>query len=87
MHAGFNQFAAFDQDARDNNEFLAKGKLTLPILAIGGEKSFGPTMAVLMRAAATDVQELVIRNSGHWLMEEQPDVTVTAVRSFLDQAH
>jgi pimeloyl-ACP methyl ester carboxylesterase len=57
--------AAFDQDARDNRELLAHGKLTMPVLAVGGEKSFGPTMAVVMRAAATDVEELVIPNSGH----------------------
>jgi pimeloyl-ACP methyl ester carboxylesterase len=85
MHAGFNQFAAFDQDARDNQAFVAKGKLTMPVLAVGGEKSFGPTMAVVMRAAATNVQELVIPDSGHWLMEEQPAATVAAVRAFLDR--
>jgi pimeloyl-ACP methyl ester carboxylesterase len=85
MRAGFNQFAAFDQDAIDNQAFLAKGKLTMPMLAVGGEKSFGPTMAIVMRSAATDVQEVVIANSGHWLMEEQPAATVTAVRSFLNR--
>jgi pimeloyl-ACP methyl ester carboxylesterase len=85
MHAGFNQFAAFDQDAIDNKAFVAKGKLTMPVLAVGGEKSFGPTMAVVMRAAATDVQELVIPDAGHWLMEEQPAATVAAVRAFLDK--
>jgi pimeloyl-ACP methyl ester carboxylesterase len=84
MHAGFAQFAAFDQDAIDNKVFVAHGKLTMPVLAIGGEKSFGATMAVVMRAAATDVHELVIAGSGHWLMEEQPVSTVTAVRAFLD---
>ncbi len=84
MHAGFNQFAAFDQDALDNKEFAAKGKLTMPILAVGGDKSFGPTMAVVMRAAATDVTELVVPNSGHWLMEEQPAATMAAIRAFLD---
>ncbi|MDB5368176.1 MAG: alpha/beta hydrolase [Rhodospirillales bacterium] len=84
MHAGFAQFAAFDQDAIDNREFLAKGKLTMPVLAVGGEKSFGPTMAVVMRFAATDVQEGVIPNAGHWLMEEQPRATVQMVRAFLD---
>src|ERR1700694_5494362 len=83
MHAGFAQFAAFDQDALDNQAFLAKGKLTMPVLAIGGEKSFGPTMAVVMRTAATDVQEMVIPNSGHWLMEEQPKETVAAARRLL----
>jgi pimeloyl-ACP methyl ester carboxylesterase len=85
MRAGFAQFAAFDQDALDNEVFLAKGKLTMPILAVGGEKSFGPTMAVVMRATATDVHELIISSSGHWLMEEQPVTTVAAVRAFLDQ--
>lgn len=85
MHAGFNQFAAFDQDAIDNKAFVARGKLTMPVLAVGGEKSFGPTMAVVMRAAAIDVTELVIPNSGHWLMEEQPAATVAAVRAFLDR--
>jgi hypothetical protein len=53
MHAGFEQFKAFDQDAADNKAFVAAGKLTMPILAVGGEKSFGPMMAVVMRAAAT----------------------------------
>jgi pimeloyl-ACP methyl ester carboxylesterase len=87
MHAGFSQFAAFDQDAIDNLVFLAKGKLTMPVLAVGGEKSFGPTMAVVMRAAATDVEEVVIAGSGHWLMEERPAATVAAVRAFLDKQH
>ncbi len=85
MHAGFNQFAAFDQDAVDNKAFVAHGKLTMPVLAVGGDKSFGPTMAVVMRAAATDVTELVIPNSGHWLMEEQPAATIAAIRAFLDR--
>jgi pimeloyl-ACP methyl ester carboxylesterase len=85
MHAGFAQFAAFDQDAIDNKVFVAQGKLTMPILAVGGEKSFGAMMAVVMRAAASDVQELVIANSGHWLMEERPAATVAAIRNFLDR--
>lgn len=85
MRAGFAQFAAFDQDARDNKAFVAMGKLTMPVLAVGGEQSFGTTMAVVMRAAANDVTELVIPNSGHWLMEEQPAATKAAVRAFLEQ--
>jgi pimeloyl-ACP methyl ester carboxylesterase len=84
MHAGFEQFKAFDQDAIDNKAFLVKGMLTMPILAVGGAKSFGPTMAVVLRAAATDVTELVIPNAGHWLMEEQPAATIAGTRAFLD---
>jgi pimeloyl-ACP methyl ester carboxylesterase len=85
MHAGFSQFAAFDQDAIDNKSFLANGKLVMPVLAIGGEKSFGPMMATVMRFAATDVAQAVIDDAGHWLMEEQPSATVKVVRDFLDQ--
>jgi pimeloyl-ACP methyl ester carboxylesterase len=84
MHSGFMQFAAFDQDALDNQQFLAKGKLTMPVLAIGGEKSFGTEMAKVMRFAAVDVHEAVIPDSGHWIMEENPTATISIVRAFLD---
>jgi pimeloyl-ACP methyl ester carboxylesterase len=84
MHSGFMQFAAFDQDAKDNQAFLAKGKLAMPVLAIGGEKSFGKTMADIMRFAAANVREGVIPDSGHWIMEENPTATIAMVRSFLD---
>lgn len=87
MHSGFAQFAAFDQDAIDNRVWLATGKrLTMPVLGIGGAKSFGPTMALVMRSAATDVREGVIADSGHWLMEEQPEATVRMVVDFLNAA-
>ncbi|TCM14168.1 pimeloyl-ACP methyl ester carboxylesterase [Novosphingobium sp. PhB165] len=84
MHAGFEQFKAFDQDVKDDQAFLATGKLTMPVLAVGGDHSFGPMMAVVMRAAATNVKEGVVRDAGHWLMEEQPGQTVSMVRTFLD---
>lgn len=85
MHAGFRQFAAFDQDAIDNRAWLAAhGKLTMPVLAIGGSASFGTTMATVMQAGASDVQGQVIDGSGHWLMEEQPGATVAAIRTFLE---
>jgi pimeloyl-ACP methyl ester carboxylesterase len=84
MHSGFMQFAAFDQDAKDNQAFLARGKLTMPVLAIGGEKSFGKTMADIMRVAAANVREGVIPDSGHWIMEENPMATIAMVRAFLD---
>lgn len=86
MHGGFSQFAAFDRDVIDDRAFLAKnGKLPMPVLAVGGDKSFGPTMAVVARDAFSNVQELVIPGSGHWLMEEQPAATVAAIRVFLDK--
>jgi len=84
MHSGFAQFAAFDQDAIDNQALLAKGKLTMPVLAVGGEKSFGTMMASVTRFAASDVQEAVVPDSGHWIMEENPQATIQIVRRFLD---
>jgi pimeloyl-ACP methyl ester carboxylesterase len=83
MHAGFEQFKAFDQDATDNKAFVAKGMLAMPVLAVGGEKSFGPMMATVMRAAATNVQAAVVPNSGHWVMEENPAATIKLVEDFL----
>ena len=84
MHSGFAQFAAFDQDAIDNRAFLAaSGRLKLPILALGGEKSFGLTMAAVMRAAADNVTPGIVPDSGHWIMEENPRATTALVREFL----
>ena len=84
MHAAFLQFAAFDQDADDNRAWLATGaRLPMPVLALGGEKSFGATMAAVMRAAANDVTEGIVPDSGHWIMEENPQATIKLVREFL----
>jgi pimeloyl-ACP methyl ester carboxylesterase len=84
MHSGFEQFHAFDQDAIDNRAWLAsKGKLTMPVLALGGEKSFGTQMADVMRGGATDVTGGIVPGSGHWIMEENPSATVKLVTDFL----
>jgi pimeloyl-ACP methyl ester carboxylesterase len=83
IHDAFEQFKAFRQDAVDNQTFLAEGKLAMPVLAIGGEKSFGQGFANEIEFAATNVRALSIANSGHWLMEEQPQATMDAILSFL----
>ncbi len=82
MRAGFAQFAAFSKDAEDNKIFQ-RTKLTMPVLAVGGEKSFGAVMAVNMRNVASDVREAIVPNAGHWLMEENAPFTVALVRDFL----
>jgi pimeloyl-ACP methyl ester carboxylesterase len=86
MHSGFLQFAAFDQDARDNRAFLAAGgRLHMPVYALGGEFSFGTQMADLMRLTADHVEGGIVPDSGHWIMEENPRATVQLVRAFLDR--
>lgn len=83
IHNAFAQFAAFRQDAVDNRAFLAEGKLTMPVLAIGGEHSFGEGFANEIAFAASNVRGASIRDSGHWLMEEQPEATMDAILSFI----
>ena len=83
MRAGFAQFTAFSQDVKDN-EIFQRTKLTMPVLAIGGEKSFGATEAVVMHNVAADVTGAVVPGSGHWLMEENPTATITLIRTFLE---
>ena len=84
MHDAFEQFAAFTQDAKDNQELLAKGgKLKMPIYAIGAEKSFGKAQAEVLNAAASNVTGGIVPHSGHWIMEENPQATVKQVTDFL----
>ncbi|MCU1759782.1 alpha/beta hydrolase [Pseudomonas sp. 14P_8.1_Bac3] len=84
MHAAFAQFRSIRQDAVDNEAGM-KARLTMPVLAVGGEKSFGNNEAVVMRNAADKVTEVVIPGAGHWLMEEAPTPTISAIRQFIEQ--
>lgn len=86
MHDALETFAAFPQDAKDNQAFLAKGKLPMPVLAIGGDHSYGLKLATEVGFAASNVKAVSIANSGHWLMEEQPKATMEAILAFLGPA-
>ena len=87
MHSGFEQFHAFDEDAIDNRAWMsAHGKLKAPMLALGGEKSFGTQMAEVMKAGDENVTGGVVPGSGHWIMEENPTATVKLVREFLEKS-
>ena len=83
MHDAFEQFAAFNQDAIDNKALLSKGKLAMPVLALGGEKSFGSGEADELRFVASDVKGGIVPNSGHWIMEENPKATIDLVTGFI----
>jgi len=84
MHDAFEQFGAFTQDALDNKELLTKGgKLAMPVLAVGAEKSFNSAMAEEIRFAAMNVTVGIVPASGHWVMEENPDATTKLVLDFL----
>ena len=83
MHSAFEQFKAFTQDAVDNNALLAKGKLKIPVLALGAASSFGDGMGVELRFAASNVSVGIVPASGHWIMEENPGATTKLVLDFL----
>ncbi len=79
------QFGAFAQDAKDNQALFAKlGKLPMPVLAVGGDHSYGTGMKDIMAQVASNVQGAVITHSGHWIMEEQPDQVVRLLVPFID---
>ena len=84
IHNAFGgQFAAFAQDAIDNQQLVAKGKLKMPVLAIGGDHSYGAHLATEIGFAAANVRAAVIEDSGHWIMEEQPERAIAVILSFL----
>ncbi|ESY86349.1 alpha/beta hydrolase [Mesorhizobium australicum] len=84
MHDAFEQFKAFDEDAIDNQAMLSTGgKLPMPVLAAGAEKSAGTTQADVLRFVASDVTGAIVPASGHWIMEENPDATVRLITDFL----
>jgi pimeloyl-ACP methyl ester carboxylesterase len=83
IHDAFEQFVAFPQDGVDNRALLAKGKLTMPVLALGGEKSYGTHMADELKFVATNVKGGIVPASGHWIMEENPEATTKLVLDFL----
>jgi pimeloyl-ACP methyl ester carboxylesterase len=82
MRAGWAYFVSFQQAARDFAQ-LSQNKLTMPVLAIGGEKANGDVLAKQMKLVASDVTFVVLKNTGHWVLEEQPAATMQALLKFL----
>jgi pimeloyl-ACP methyl ester carboxylesterase len=83
MRAGFNVFRAFEQDAKDFAQ-LAQTKLTMPMLVLTGEKASGEFLIQQGRLVDTTVDGVVIKGSGHWLMEEAPDQVIPKLLAFLN---
>jgi pimeloyl-ACP methyl ester carboxylesterase len=82
MHAGWAYFVSFLQAANDFAQ-LSRIKLTMPVLTIGGEKANGEVLGKQAQLVATDVTVIVLKNAGHWIMEEQPQETTEALQKFL----
>ncbi len=82
MRAGWAYFVSFQQAAKDFAE-LSKTKLTMPVLALGGEKANGVLLGNQMKLVSNDASVIVLKNTGHWMMEENPKETMDALVKFL----
>jgi len=82
MHAGWAYFVSFLQAAKDFAE-LSQTKLTMPVLAIGGDKSLGVALGQQAKLVATDATVVVLKDTGHWVLEERPKETTDALLKFL----
>jgi pimeloyl-ACP methyl ester carboxylesterase len=82
MGASWQYFVSWPQCAKDFAQ-MAGTKLTMPVLSIGGDKSLGEPLAAQMKLVATDVTVVIVKNSGHWILEEQPQQTIDALVKFL----
>jgi pimeloyl-ACP methyl ester carboxylesterase len=84
MAAGMEVFRAFPKDAADFAQF-AKTKLTMPMLVLSGEKAGGPFLIEQGKMVATSVEGVLVKGSGHWLMEEAPDQVLPILVEFLNR--
>jgi pimeloyl-ACP methyl ester carboxylesterase len=82
MRAGWAYFVSFQQAAADFAK-LSQTKLTMPVLAIGGDKANGIVLGQQMKLVATNATMIVLKNTGHWVLEEQPQQTTDALLKFL----
>jgi pimeloyl-ACP methyl ester carboxylesterase len=84
MAAGFAYFESFQKTAVDFAK-LSRTKLNMPVLSIGGDKASGVPLAQQVKLVASNVTVVLVKNSGHWIMEEQPAQTMSALTKFLER--
>ncbi len=82
MRAAWAYFASWPQLAKDFAQ-LSQTKLTMPVLSIGGDKSLGNELAAQMKLVADNVTIVVLKDTGHWILEERPKETTDALVKFL----
>ena len=84
MRAGFEVFRAFEQDAKDFGG-LSKTKLKMPMLVLTGEKASGEFLITQGRLVAENVEGVVIKGSGHWLIDEAPGQVIPILLAFFQR--
>jgi pimeloyl-ACP methyl ester carboxylesterase len=84
MRAGFAYFSDFERDAADFGP-MSQTKLTMPVLTLAGQYSAGEFLGKQIGSIATNVQSIIIKGSGHWLIDEAPEQVVPALVQFINQ--
>lgn len=84
MKAGMEVFRAFEKDADDFAGF-AKTRLPMPMLVLSGEKAGGLFLIEQGKLVATNVEGVIVKGSGHWLMEEAPGQVIPKLVDFLNR--
>ncbi|WP_373988898.1 alpha/beta fold hydrolase [Duganella sp. BuS-21] len=82
MRAGFEVFRAFEKDAAEFAAY-AKTPLTIPMLVLTGEKASGNVLIDQARLVDSQVEGVIIKGKGHWLMEEATSEVVPKLVQFL----
>ena len=82
LRASFGLYRAWDATLEQNAD-RQKTLLTIPVLGIGGQNSWGPLAGGAMMNFASDVQTLVIPGAGHWVAEQAPEQMLEALTTFL----
>ena len=77
----FHWFGAFNQDAKDNKEFM-KTKLKMPLLAMGGEYFGAAFLADHCKLVAENVKGSNIKGAGHWIVQENTEQVQTDLLNF-----
>jgi pimeloyl-ACP methyl ester carboxylesterase len=82
LRGSFGWYRALDATIAQDGQRKTR-RLSIPVLAIGGEKSFGDHVGGAVKAVADDVQSVVIPGAGHFVAEEAPDEMLAALTAFL----
>lgn len=83
MSRGFAYYRAVAESSKQNKEF-SKAKLPMPVLALGGKSGTGDRLKSSMESLALQVEGGAIKDCGHYVMEEQPDVVAHELLRFFE---
>ncbi len=82
MRAAWAYFVSFQQAAKEFAQ-LSQTQLAMPVLVIGGEKALGEALGQQMKLVASNVSIVILKDTGHWVLEESPQETTAALVKFL----